>query len=85
MASKANTLLVGCGGIGTISALNLEAGGLAAVSAVLRSNFNAVKEKGFNIRSVDHGIVKCFKPTESRVPLPFMLEIVGIQTCSGFD
>lgn len=65
MSSKANTLLIGLGGIGTISALNLELGGKAAVSAVLRSHYEVVKEKGFNINSIDHGIVKGFKPTTS--------------------
>ncbi|KAG2415963.1 hypothetical protein HFD88_007155 [Aspergillus terreus] len=63
MNSKANVLLVGMGGIGTISALNLETGGRAAVTGVLRSNYDVVVEKGFNIRSVDHGIVTGFKPS----------------------
>jgi ketopantoate reductase len=62
MTSKANTLLIGVGGIGTISALNLEVGGKAKVTAVLRSNYDAVNEKGFNIKSIDHGTVAGFKP-----------------------
>lgn len=62
---KANVLLVGVGGIGTICALNLERGGRATVTAVLRSNYDHVAEHGFNIRSIDHGVVKGFKPTIS--------------------
>lgn len=62
---KANVLLVGSGGIGTISALNLETGGKAAVSAVLRSNFKAVQERGFKIKSIDHGVVPEFRPSKS--------------------
>lgn len=65
MADKANVLLVGCGGIGTISALNLEIGGRATVTAVLRSNYDAVQAKGFHIRSVDHGLIENFRPTAS--------------------
>ena len=67
--SKANVLLVGCGGVGTISALNLEIGGQASVTAVVRSGYDVVKDKGFNINSVDHGIVKGFKPTSSEISL----------------
>ncbi len=64
MASKSNILLVGCGGVGSIAALNLEIGGLAAVTAVLRSNFDAVKHGGFNIKSCDHGIINGWRPTK---------------------
>ncbi|KAH8424020.1 ketopantoate reductase family protein [Aspergillus melleus] len=60
--SKANVLLVGCGGIGTIAALNLQIGGRATVTAVLRSNYDHVKNHGFHIRSVDHGLVEGFRP-----------------------
>ena len=68
MAAKSRVLLVGSGGIGTIAALNLETGGRAAVSAVLRSNFADVEKRGFNIKSCDHGVVNGFKPTERRCP-----------------
>ncbi|KAJ9359868.1 2-dehydropantoate 2-reductase family protein [Paecilomyces variotii] len=70
MADKANVLLVGCGGIGTISALNLEIGGRATVTAVLRSNYDAVQAKGFHIRSVDHGLIENFRPTAIRNTVP---------------
>ena len=65
MASKASALLIGCGGVGTICALNLERGGKVAVSAVLRSGYDVVQSSGFNIKSIDHGVVKGFKPTAS--------------------
>lgn len=63
MAQRSEVLLVGCGGIGTIAALNLEIGGKAAVTAVLRSNYEHVVEKGFSIKSVDHGKVEEFRPS----------------------
>jgi len=71
--NKVNILLVGCGGIGTIAALNLETGGRAAVTAVLRSNYKVVKERGFNIRSIDHGEVCGFRPSTSESFSSFMI------------
>lgn len=47
----ARMLLVGCDGTGTLAALNLERGGLAQVTAVLGSNYDVVRNKGFLIRS----------------------------------
>jgi hypothetical protein len=41
--------------VGTIAALNIETGGLGAVTAVLRSNFGVVKDEEYTIESVDHG------------------------------
>ncbi len=66
MASKANVLLVGSGGVGTMAAYNLEVGGLATVTAVLRSNYDAVLKNGFTITSLDHGNVKAWKPTNCK-------------------
>ncbi|RDW66793.1 2-dehydropantoate 2-reductase-1 [Coleophoma crateriformis] len=63
-ASKANVLLVGGGAVGAIAALNIEAGGLGAVTAVLRSNYPAVSQSGYNIESVDHGKLPSWKPTK---------------------
>ncbi|GJD01524.1 2-dehydropantoate 2-reductase [Colletotrichum higginsianum] len=62
MPHKARVLLVGGGGIGTIAALNLEHGGLAEVTAVLRSNFDIVSRKGFSISSCDHGTLENWRP-----------------------
>jgi ketopantoate reductase len=61
---KANVLLVGGGAVGTIAAVNLETGGLAAVTMVLRSNYQVVKEKGYTIESVDHGKLAAWRPSE---------------------
>ncbi|RBR05518.1 uncharacterized protein FIESC28_11354 [Fusarium coffeatum] len=67
---KARILLIGCGGIGCMAALNLEFGGQAQVTAVLRSSYNIVKERGFTINSVDHGQVRGFRPTEILSDVP---------------
>lgn len=66
MAEKTRILLIGCGGIGTITSLNLESSGLCHVTAVLRSNYDVVKERGFTIDSVDHGKVEGYRPSESK-------------------
>ncbi|KXS95089.1 hypothetical protein AC578_9575 [Pseudocercospora eumusae] len=62
--SKVNVLVVGGGGVGTIAALNLEAGGLAEVSMVLRSNYQHVKIHGYSIESEDHGSIAGWRPTQ---------------------
>lgn len=64
--TKANVLLVGSGGVGTMAAYALEQGGKASVTAVLRSNYKAVSEKGFQINSIQHGQVKNWKPSASK-------------------
>lgn len=66
MPHKARVLLVGGGGIGTIAALNLEHGGLAEVTAVLRSNFDIVSRKGFSISSCDHGTLENWRPARGQ-------------------
>ncbi len=65
MSDKANVLLVGSGGVGTLAAYNLEAGGLASVTSVLRSNHDAVAKNGFTITSLDHGYVNGWRPSTS--------------------
>jgi 2-dehydropantoate 2-reductase len=52
---KMRVLIVGGGGVGTMAAYALETGCHAEVSLVLRSNFNAVKQNGFTIDSIQHG------------------------------
>jgi len=65
MASKkANVLVLGGGAVGAIAAVNLEVGGRAEVTAVLRSNFKAVDENGYIIESVDHGKLSGWRPTK---------------------
>ncbi|KAJ5553303.1 2-dehydropantoate 2-reductase [Penicillium frequentans] len=70
MAQKSRILLVGCGGVGTIAALNLEHGNKAEVSCVLRSNFEIVNKQGFTIRSCEHGDLTEWRPSQilDRVP-----------------
>lgn len=63
--AKANVLLVGSGGVGTMAAYALEKGGKASVTAVLRSNYKVVNEKGFDINSIQHGEARSWKPSTS--------------------
>lgn len=66
MAENAKILLVGGGGVGTMAAYALETGGKADVTVVLRSNYNAVNENGFDIDSIQHGKgIKGFRPSAS--------------------
>jgi 2-dehydropantoate 2-reductase len=53
--SKIRVLVVGGGGVGTMAAYALDCDGQAEVTMVLRSNFNAVKQNGFTIDSIQHG------------------------------
>ncbi|BDD54577.1 hypothetical protein MAP00_000183 [Monascus purpureus] len=57
-----NICLVGSGGVGTIASLVLEKSGRAKVTAVLRSRYAIVKEKGWNIDSIDHGKLDGWRP-----------------------
>lgn len=63
--TKAEILLVGCGGVGTICAYNLEVDSQANVTAVLRSNYDAVDKNGFSISSIEHGEVASWTPSKS--------------------
>ncbi|KAG4444315.1 hypothetical protein IFR05_000189 [Cadophora sp. M221] len=58
-----NICLIGCGGIGTIASLVLEKSKRAKVTAVLRSNYDLVLEKGLDIDSIDHGKLFVWKPS----------------------
>ncbi|KKY32406.1 putative 2-dehydropantoate 2-reductase family [Diaporthe ampelina] len=72
--AKANILLVGSGGVGTMAAYALEKGGKASVTAVLRSNHKVVSEKGFEINSIQHGEVKSWRPSAIRNTIPNVTE-----------
>lgn len=63
--AKSRVLIVGTGGIGTVSAYSLEKGGQAEVTAVMRSNYEAAVKDGIDIDSVQYGQVKGWKPTAS--------------------
>lgn len=62
---KSRILVVGTGGIGTMSAYALEKGGLAEVTAVMRSNHDAAVKDGIDIDSVEWGQVNAWRPTAS--------------------
>lgn len=63
---KANVLLVGSGGVGTMATYAMEIGGRAAVTAVCRSNYLAVEKAGFSIDSIEHGQgIRGFRPSAS--------------------
>uniref|UniRef100_A0A8H7K7Y5 Ketopantoate reductase N-terminal domain-containing protein n=1 Tax=Bionectria ochroleuca TaxID=29856 RepID=A0A8H7K7Y5_BIOOC len=79
---KVKVLSVGMGGVGTMAAYALEIGGRAEVTAVLRSNFEAVQKKGFDIDSLEHGHdIKGWRPTHIRRTIPNVAE----EELSGFD
>ena len=61
--SKSKVLIVGSGGVGTIGAFSLEYAGKSEVTAVVRSDYTIVKEKGYRIDSCDYGTIESFKPT----------------------
>ncbi|KAF1963661.1 2-dehydropantoate 2-reductase [Byssothecium circinans] len=67
---KRSALVIGGGSVGTIAALNLDVGGLADVTLVLRSNYDVVNEKGFDIDSCDHGVIKGWRPSIVRNTIP---------------
>ncbi|KAG9186090.1 hypothetical protein G6011_02646 [Alternaria panax] len=72
--NKKSVLIVGGGAVGAIAAVNLEVGGLATVTLVLRSNYNVVKEHGYTISSCDHGNLKGWRPSVVRNSIPNLVE-----------
>ncbi|KIX07434.1 uncharacterized protein Z518_02087 [Rhinocladiella mackenziei CBS 650.93] len=65
--TRTNVLLVGSGGVGTMAAYALETGCQAEVTAVLRSNYEAVQKAGFFIDSIEHGDgIGPWKPTKCK-------------------
>ncbi|KAF1833205.1 2-dehydropantoate 2-reductase [Decorospora gaudefroyi] len=71
---KKTVLIVGGGAVGAIAAVNLETGGLATVTIVLRSNYNVVQEKGYTIESCDHGKLNGWRPSVVRNTVPNLIE-----------
>ncbi len=64
--AKARILIVGAGGVGAMAAYALETGGMAEVTAVMRSNYAAVEKHGIDIDSIEHGHdIKGWRPTAS--------------------
>ncbi|KAM5341718.1 hypothetical protein ACJ41O_014749 [Fusarium nematophilum] len=60
--AKTRVLVVGTGGIGAESAYGLEKGGLAEVTAVMRSNYEAVLRNGIDMDSCQYGQIKTWRP-----------------------
>lgn len=60
--SSTNILLIGTGGVGTIVACGLVHNKKSNVSVVVRSDYNKVKENGWEIKSCDYGHLKSWKP-----------------------
>ncbi|KAF7515923.1 hypothetical protein G7054_g14367 [Neopestalotiopsis clavispora] len=61
--AKANVLLIGGGALGAMAALSMETGSRAVVTAVLRSNFAVVNERGYEFKTCDYGDIPNWKPT----------------------
>ncbi|KAI4640032.1 hypothetical protein J4E93_008832 [Alternaria ventricosa] len=72
--TKKSVLIIGGGAVGAIAAVNLEFGGLATVTVVLRSNYNVVKDKGYTIESCDHGKLDEWRPSVVRNTIPNLTE-----------
>ncbi|KAJ5998727.1 2-dehydropantoate 2-reductase family protein [Penicillium sp. IBT 35674x] len=62
MTAKTRILVVGGGGVGAIVAFNLQYGCQTELTLVLRSNYTAVKQHGFEIHSCDHGKLVNWRP-----------------------
>lgn len=78
--NKKSVLIVGGGAVGAIAAVNLEVGGLATVTVVLRSNYNIVKDKGYTIESCDHGRLDEWKPSVGMLRTSSAMNL-SIRTC----
>ncbi|CCH40555.1 Glycerol-3-phosphate dehydrogenase [NAD(P)+] [Wickerhamomyces ciferrii] len=61
--SKPKVLIVGLGGVGIMAAYALEYGSKAEVTAVIRSDYDRVIEKGYELKSVDYGHIPNYKPS----------------------
>ncbi|KAI1144877.1 putative 2-dehydropantoate 2-reductase [Nemania diffusa] len=69
--AKTRVLVVGTGGVGTLAAYALEIGGKAEVTAVMRSNYDAVEKNGIDIDSIEHGHdIRGWRPTVIRKTIP---------------
>lgn len=70
MAPNTEILVVGMGAVGTMAAYALQASGKANVTAVLRSNYDIVEQKGFIIDSIDHGKIMNWRPHRTLRSVP---------------
>ncbi|KAG0671068.1 hypothetical protein C6P45_001355 [Maudiozyma exigua] len=60
--SVPNVVVVGAGGVGVICALSLTTKNLSDVSLVVRSDYDHVQEKGYQINSCDYGKLDSWRP-----------------------
>lgn len=71
MSRNNQVLVIGMGAVGTMVAYAIQSGGQADVTAVLRSNYQVVKEEGFTINSIDHGNdIRGWRPSIIRKAIP---------------
>lgn len=66
-----------------MAAYALEQGGKTCVTSVLRSNYEVVKEQGFNINSLQHGQVKGWRPSHSKQDLLLQHSTVFLKVISN--
>ncbi|KAL6248792.1 hypothetical protein RBB50_003855 [Rhinocladiella similis] len=76
--AKKKILVIGFGGIGTVTAYNLEASGLAEVTGVFRSNYDVVQKDGIQMWSCDHGEIKDWRPSRVSKSVPNVGEEQGL-------
>lgn len=60
--SKADVLLIGAGGVGTIVAYGIHHVGKSNLSLVVRRDYEKVKHAGYEIESCDYGSIKGWEP-----------------------
>ncbi|KAI8714164.1 hypothetical protein NCS52_01135800 [Fusarium sp. LHS14.1] len=68
MPQRSRALLIGGGGVGTLTGFNFESGGHVTVTFILRSNYDIVRERGFTITSCDHGRYDAWRPLGGILP-----------------
>ncbi|VEU23578.1 DEKNAAC104636 [Brettanomyces naardenensis] len=57
-----NVLLIGVGGVGSIVAYGIDFTGKADISVVVRRDFEKVSKVGYELKSIDYGDIKGWKP-----------------------
>ncbi|RSM17106.1 hypothetical protein CDV31_003999 [Fusarium ambrosium] len=80
MPQRSRALLIGGGGVGTLTGFNLESSGHVAVTFILRSNCDNVREKGFTITSCDHGQHDAWRPLGG-----ILREVPNVEASPPFD
>ncbi|KAF0269928.1 hypothetical protein FOG48_01006 [Hanseniaspora uvarum] len=61
---KLNTLVIGSGGVATITALSLDKRNKSDVSMIVRSDYSKAINDGYTIDSCDYGKIEGWKPTK---------------------